>query len=235
LPNQFAAPAATIQTLVTGMVSTHLPSQERWIKAYTNNTELCAVWNLVVNPSLITNQALSTVNHNYCGPLHQSLISVEDDMLILRKLISGMSPFTCLQLVPSKLINIIFIAFHTNPVGGHLNAYRTLHCLHLCFYWPGMHAYVKRMCQACLGWALFNPTCGKSSKLVYNFLIEAPFLVMSFDASAAGKHASYEGSKCYLIGCCSMCGFASMEPITKLSATAFALAIMQIILEKTFY
>jgi hypothetical protein len=129
LPNQFAAPTAPIQTLVNGTICTHLLSKEQRIQAYANGTKLCAVKDLALNPSTITNQTLSKVNHNYCAPLHHSLISVEDNMLILHKPISGTSSFTCLQLVPAELINIIFIGFHTNPVGGHLNAYRTLHHL----------------------------------------------------------------------------------------------------------
>ena len=103
LPNQFAAPAARIQTLVNGAVRTRLPSRKRWVQAYINDTELCAVRNLAVNPSFITSKTLATVNHNYRGPLRQSLISVKADMLILREPISKMSSFTCLQLVPNKL------------------------------------------------------------------------------------------------------------------------------------
>ena len=113
LPNQFTAPAATIQILVNGAVCTRLPSRERWVQPYTNDTELCAIRNLAVNPSLITSKTLATVNHNYHGPLYQSPISVEADMLILQEPISGTSSFTRLQLVPNELVNIVFIAFHT--------------------------------------------------------------------------------------------------------------------------
>ncbi len=155
-------------------------------------------------------------------------------MLILRGPIVGTSSFMRLQLVPAELVNIIFIAFHRNPIGGHLNAYRTLHRLRLCFYWPGMYSYVKQMCQACPGCALANLACRKSSELVYNFPIEAPFLVMFFDAYSAGTYAGYKGSECYLVGCCGMCSFACMEPITRASATTFASAIMKILLRYGF-
>mgnify|MGYP006187703309 FL=1 len=139
-----------------------------------------------------------------------------------------------LTLVPRELYNILFIAFHANPIGGHLNAYRMLHRLRLRYYWPGMYAYVKRMCHACPGCALSNPTRGKSSELVYNFPIKAPFLVIHFDAYAAGKHSGFEGSDVYLIGCCGMCSFACMEPVTNPSATTFASAIMKILLRYGF-
>jgi hypothetical protein len=121
-PNQFAAPAATIQTLISSTICTHLPSRECWVQAYANNSELCAVRELALNPLLITTQALSKVNHNYCGPLRQSLVSAEDDMLIFWGPISGSNSYTCLTLVPCELYNIMFIAFHTIPISGHLNA-----------------------------------------------------------------------------------------------------------------
>ena len=42
-PDQFAAHAATIQTLVNGAVCNTLPSRERWLQAYNNDLELRAV------------------------------------------------------------------------------------------------------------------------------------------------------------------------------------------------
>jgi hypothetical protein len=234
LPNQFAAPAATIQTLVNGTICTCLPLQERWLSAYNNNVELCIICKLVLNPSLICNKCLSEVNHNYCGPLHQSQISIKDGMLFLHEPICGSTSYTRLQLVPQEMYNILFIAFHTNAIGRHLNIYRTLHRLRLRFYWPGMFAYVKRMCLACPGCALSNPNCGKSSKLVYNFTVKAPFLVMHFNVYAAGKHARFEGSDAYLIGCCGMCSFACMEPVSNPSSTTSASALMCIFLQYRF-
>jgi hypothetical protein len=97
-----------------------------------------------------------------------------------------------------------------------------------------MYAYVKRMCNACPGCALSNPNHGKSLELVYGFPIEAPFLVMHFNAYFAGKHSGFKGSEVYLIGCCGMCGFACMEPIANPSATTFASAIMKIQLRYSF-
>jgi hypothetical protein len=97
-----------------------------------------------------------------------------------------------------------------------------------------MYAYVKRMCQACPGCAPSNLTHGKSSELVYNFPIEAPFLVIHFNAYAACKHSGFEGSDMYLISCCGMCSFACLEPVTNPSATTFASAIMNLLLHYAF-
>ncbi len=76
-----------------------------------------------------------------------------------------------------EFYNIIFVVFHSNPIGGHLNACHTLHCIRLRYYWPGMYSYIKQLCAACPGCTLANTTKSKSPELVYNFPIEAPFLV----------------------------------------------------------
>jgi hypothetical protein len=65
---------------------------------------------------------------------------IEDKMLIFRKPIQGSTSHTRLQIVPKGLHDIVFIAFHSNPIGGHLNAYRTLHQLRLCYHWPEMYS-----------------------------------------------------------------------------------------------
>jgi hypothetical protein len=72
-----------------------------------------------------------------------------------------------------------------------------------------------------------NPTKGKSSKLVYNFPIKAPFQVLHMDAYSASMLSGFEGSTSFLIGCCGMCFFGILEPITSANASTFASAIMK--------
>ena len=182
----------------------------------------------MTNPSCLCNKALADINYNYHSALRKSLIVLEDGILISREPLAGCNSYTRLRLVPTKLRNILFIAFHANPIGGHLNAYRTLHRLRLRYYWPGMWTYVKRMCSACPGCALSNPTRAKSSELVYNFPIEAPFMVLHVDAYMAGRHSGFESSETYLVVCCGMCTFGALEPVSGANATTFASAIMKI-------
>jgi hypothetical protein len=91
-----------------------------------------------------------------------------------------------------------------------------------------MYSYVKRMCLACPGCALANPTKGHSCELVCNFPIKAPFLVLHDDAYSAGAHSEFKGSNVYLVACCGMCTFGALKPVTGANATTFALAIMKI-------
>ena len=82
------------------------------------------------------------------------------------------------------------------------------------------------MCNACPGCALANPTKSKSSKLVHNFPIKAPFLVLFVNTYSSGKHSSFDGFDTYLVACCGMTGFASMEPIQHANSKNFTSTIM---------
>jgi hypothetical protein len=76
LPHQFAAPAAMIQAFVHGAIGIWLPSKDQWIKAYSDNIEMCTIRDLITNPSKISNTTLNTVNYNYQAALHQSFIVI---------------------------------------------------------------------------------------------------------------------------------------------------------------
>jgi hypothetical protein len=136
-------------------------------------------------------------------------------MLIFQELIHGSTSYTRLQIVPAELQDILFVAFHSNPIGGHLDMARTLHCLRLRYHWPEMYAYIKQMCHACPGCALSNPSCSPLSDLIYHFPIEAPFRVLFINAYSAGKYSGFEGSNVYLLASDGMMGFTLMESIQK--------------------
>ncbi len=90
------------------------------------------------------------------------------------------------------------------------------------------------MCRACPGCALSNPNKVKSSKLIYNFPIGAPMMVLHVDSYQAGAINGFEGSEVYLIACCGRYFFAVMEQISNASTKAFASAIMRIIMHYRF-
>jgi hypothetical protein len=227
-PNQFAAPAATVQAFVNGAIGTRLPLHDRWVEACASDPECVIIMDLVTNPGKICKESLKGVHYSYRQLLRNSLIVVEDGLLIFCEPVQGSTSYTRLQIVPQSLRDIIFVAFHSSPIGEHLNAYGTLHRLRLRYHWPEMYSYIKRMCNACPGCALSNPTRGVSSKLVYHFPIEAPFWVLFVDGYSADKHSGFEGSETYLIAACSMSGFAVMEPIPHATSASFASAIMKI-------
>ena len=84
-PNQFAAPAATIQAFVNGAIGARLPSHTRWVEAYAADAECCMIRDLIVNLRKICKESLKNVHYSYRHPIRQSLIVTEDDMLIFRE------------------------------------------------------------------------------------------------------------------------------------------------------
>ncbi len=188
-PNQYAAPAACAQAFLNGAVGIKLPDKAQWVEAYSRNPTMKSILGFVKQPGTISNKALeaSGIDYNYHAALRHLCITVDEGILIYREPIAGSASYARLQLLPSEFFNIIFIAFHTNPIGGHFNTYHTLHCMRLWFYWPGMYKYIKQMCRACPGCNLANPTNSKSTELVYNFPIEAPMMVLHIDGYSAGK------------------------------------------------
>ena len=241
-PNQFAAPAAyaptfpCVHTFLNRAIGTRIPDKDSWVKAYTNDPEMSSIISFIVNPGTISQRNLEAakLNPNYRQALWQSNIKLDDGILYYHEPIAGSASYARLQLVPLAFRNIVIIAFHSNPSGGHLNVVRMFHRIRLRFYWRNMYSYISRMCSACPGCALTNPMRAKSRELLYNFTIEAPFLVLHIDGYQAGKESGFEGSSHYLITCCGICTFAAMEPVTNANSTTYASAIMKIVLRVGF-
>jgi hypothetical protein len=99
-PNQFAAPAATIQAFVNGAIGVRLPLHEKCVQAYSDDSEMSIIRDLILYPSKINTATLNTVNYNFRAPLCQSLIFIENGMLFYKEPICSGSSYTRLQLVP---------------------------------------------------------------------------------------------------------------------------------------
>ncbi len=134
-PDKWAAPAASIQSFMNGAIGTRLPSHSCWVEAYAKDPACCIIQDLAQNPGKICKATLLEVHYAYHQPLCWSHIVIDDKMLILRKPICSSTSYTRLQIVPAELQNILFVAFHSNPIGGHLDAYCTLHWLRMQFHW----------------------------------------------------------------------------------------------------
>ncbi len=99
---------------------------------------------LVKNPGKIGKDSLKDVHYCFRQQLQNSHIVMEDELLIYCEPIWGNTSYCCLQLqiVPVDLLNILFVAFHTNPISGHSNAYKTMHHICICYFWPKMFSYI---------------------------------------------------------------------------------------------
>jgi hypothetical protein len=142
------APAALCNVFISGATGTRLPDAAAWVRAYDEDPETRLIRQLVLNPSEIYKATLLKLDSNYRMPIRESLIVLENDMLIYRTpLGDGSSSYCKLRIVPKPLQNIVFIAFHANPIGGHLNWARTYNNIRLRYYWPGMYRQDTQLFQ----------------------------------------------------------------------------------------
>jgi hypothetical protein len=230
-PRSHSAPAAFANVFVNGAVGARLPDVSAWVTAYDSDAECCLIRKMINNPSLVVNKNLSKVHHTLRMPLRNNLLQLENDMIILCEPLGGGSDSYCkLRLVPPSLRNAIFVAFHANPIGGHLNYFRTFKNISLCYYWPGMFGYIKDLCSKRPACALANRHRSRAKELVYGFPITAPFFVIHADGYSAGAGKNFDGESTYLITCCGMTGFAAVEPVKSADAAGFAAALMRILL-----
>lgn len=229
-PSRHAAPAACCQAFVNGAVGTRLPGRDQWITAYADDPQTSKIREMVSNPALVVKEHLALLEPTYRSALRQGRIVLEQDMLILQEQLDTGSSYIKLRLVPTGLREILFIAFHANPIGGHFNPYRTYARLRLRYYWPGMYKYCQLMCKKCPGCALANGVIRASSELIYSFPVAAPFRVLHVDGYQAGDLSSFEGRKVHVIALDGMTSYACNQSVQKANSTSFAKALMKIIL-----
>ncbi|KAL7832099.1 hypothetical protein AOLI_G00296470 [Acnodon oligacanthus] len=85
---------------------------------------------------------------------------------------------------------------HNNPMAGHLGPEKTLNCLMVRFYWPGICADVRRWCASCCKCQIVNPPAIPKAPLFPLPLIDVPFerigmdLVGPLERSAHGRPRS---------------------------------------------
>jgi hypothetical protein len=184
---------------------------------------------VVANPVLGESQRhVTPLAYIYRQPARQGHFSTRDGILYMKEIFQNDTKFVELRIVPSSMVNIIFVAFHANPIGGHLNPYRTYHRIRQRYFWPGMYQYIKRMCKACPGCGLSNITKNRCADLVYSFPIDAPMRVLFVDIYAAGAEFNFDGTRHYLIAACGMTSFGICEATAEQNSTVFAAALMKI-------
>eukprot|EP00984_Skeletonema_dohrnii_P006306 scaffold2258_cov84-Skeletonema_dohrnii-CCMP3373.AAC.7 len=230
-----AAAVSHAPNFLSGAVGRPMPSNKDWITAYESDPNCKLLLAMLRNPSLISQEHVNKLHHIYRQPIRSSLITSEDGILhIHERLYQHESPAIKLRIVPAKLRNVIFTAFHGNPIGGHFNAARTFSRLRLRFFWPEMYKYCKHMCDACPGCRLGNLTSSRRRELIYSFPMDAPMLVLHIDGYQAGRIEGFDGSQYYLIVACGMTAFTICEPLSEANAKSFAKALMKILCQNGF-
>eukprot|EP00956_Cyclotella_meneghiniana_P032499 scaffold89719_cov47-Cyclotella_meneghiniana.AAC.1 len=171
----FNCESGTAQIFFQGATAMTLPDESAWLRAYDSDPETALIKQIVDNPSLMTNDNLMKLHFVYRDYLRYSQIVKDNSgMLHLRASLEGSDDKVDLQIVPASLKNVVTIAFHANPIGGHFNAWRTFARVKLRFFWPRMYSYITNLVSKCAGCRLSNPTIRRSAELVYKFPVDSP-------------------------------------------------------------
>ena len=161
------APAAITNVLTNSVIHHKLPSDSTWQQAIKNDVECNLILQMLKNPALITNENLQKIHYALRAPLRQSLLYEENDIIFIKDRIPTRNSTISLKLVPQAMKNIVFVAFHSNPMGGHFHLYQTLHRIRLRYYWPKMVPYLKHMIRKCPGCQMANATINKKNVHLY--------------------------------------------------------------------
>ena len=107
-----------------GAVRLRIPDNKAWHKALQLDPETKQLLDIVKNPGLSDNKSiLGTVHSIYRQPARNGHLSEKNGILYMKEIFSGDTKFVNLQIVPVSMRNIIFIAFHANPIGRHLDSF----------------------------------------------------------------------------------------------------------------
>jgi hypothetical protein len=149
--NAQSAPATTAISFLNGATSIKLPTPATWHKAYLDDPETKIMIDMITNPSTITKPNLLLIHYAYRQPMHERRIILLQKMLYIKESTDFSGNYIQLQIVPIDIRNIVFIAFHSNPIRCHIDTYRTFHRIHLRYHWPKMWNYVSTMIERCAG------------------------------------------------------------------------------------
>jgi hypothetical protein len=216
--------------MFNGIIADQMRDESAWAITYSQDIGCSTIIKMITNPSQITNDNLSRVHAVYQAPIRQSQMKWEGQRLLLYKPIANSTKTVRLTIVPIDLRKHIFVAFHANPLGGHLSLYYTLHRIRLRYHWSHLYTYVKQNIDDCVTCVLRNGGTRASSEFLYSFPIVAPFVTVHADAWVPGKTTSFDGYVGLMIVVCHMTGFAAIEPMKDLNSSSFAWAVYSILL-----
>ena len=230
-PSRYSAPAAIAQVpdFSNGAVGSRIPDNKVWQKYLKYYPITNFLLEIVANPDLGDDQKyIQPMHSTYIQPVRQGHFSIKDIIICMKEIFEHDVKYADLRIVPYSLTKILFVAFHSNTIGGHLNVYRTYQWICQRHFWSSMYQYCKRMCKACPGCSLSNITQNRCADLVYIFPIDAPMRILFVDIYDAGTEINFDGTKHYLIGTCGMTYFGIYEPTAEKNLSAFTSALMKI-------
>ena len=113
--------------MFSAAIGARLPDAEVWNQTYNAGKDCLLLIEMVGNPSLVKKKTnMDKLHYVYRGPMRKGLICLDRGMLLLKEPISDKQLYRYLRIVLRDLQNIVFIAVHANPIGGHFGLSQTV-------------------------------------------------------------------------------------------------------------
>ena len=127
-PSLRHAPSALCQisAFLNGAVGTKLPDNRHWSKALQDDPETKLLMRIVSNPGLAEEvKHINSLHSIYRHPARLGNFSTKDGVLFMKEIFKHDSKYSNLRIVPLAMRNVVFVAFHANPIGGHYYSWAT--------------------------------------------------------------------------------------------------------------
>jgi len=115
-----------VPAFLNGAIGSRIPDKKVWMGALKLDPITNQLLEIAANPGLSNDKTtIDSLHHIYRHPACNGHFTLEDGSLYMKEIFTNGAKFIKLCIVPASLQNIVFIAFHANPIGGHLDPYRT--------------------------------------------------------------------------------------------------------------
>ena len=211
------------------------PKQKDWTEEYKQNGDANLILNhLSASTNPFPTEIINSVHFYVRSHLHEDCIKLVQDKLTCYLPVSSSDGLAMLLIVPNRLRRLLFDAYHTSGIGGHLGINKTLVVLRLRFLWPSMRKDIITWVRACLACIHANNTTYVSKQLVHSWPLLTPFAVISVDIWSPSNITSPTGAKCLLNSMCHMSQFVVCLVISHANSAELARAFMEIVRAVTF-
>ena len=123
------------------------------------------------------------------------------DKLLLFKAMSMGSKIISLSIVPTSLRRTPFDHYCGGPSGAHMGEYKTLYCIWIQFFWPGLREEIKKWVAAYSHCVSYNVRRTRASELHFSWPVTVPFWIIHVDLWSPGLTEDSSGQKIYLLNC----------------------------------
>ena len=211
-----------------------LPSKEQWVQASLKDPDLQLLFHALNDAVPLNRDQL--VERRYHDEWKKSRFKIHEGLLVhldLPKQAKAQHIFT--RVVPPALRQLVFAAYHSSPLAGHMGLAKTYHRIATRYWWPTMATDIRRMTLGCAHCRAVNAANHEAQQILKSLSTEQPFDIIFLDVWSPGKvppvkptSASVSSAASAVLTClCGMTAFAAGAPLASTTSEEAAKTAFQ--------